>query len=308
MKRDEILAAIGIFLGIGTVSLVAKSVDNNILLAPFGATSIIAFLLYDSEYAQPRNIILGYIIFKGVSAISWDFLTKMPEDGMRAGGIFPAIIGTIWLTIGTILISVPFGVLTGIYLVEYAKDNWLTRIINLTIINLAGIPSIIYGLFGMALFVIFLEFDVSILSGSLTLGIMCLPVIITSTRESLLAIPNHLREASLALGATKWETITKVILPAALPGILTGVILSISRAAGETAPIMFTAVAFYLPFLPETPWDQVMALPYHLYVISTQVPNMPLEYMTGTLFVLVVITISFNLIGAAIRQKFNKNN
>lgn len=256
----------------------------------------------------PVFIILGYIIFKGVSAISWNFLTKMPEDGMRAGGIFPAIVGTIWLTVGTILISVPFGVLTGIYLVEYAKDNWLTRIINLTIINLAGIPSIIYGLFGMALFVIFLEFDVSILSGSLTLGIMCLPVIITSTRESLLAIPNHLREASLALGATKWETITKVILPAALPGILTGVILSISRAAGETAPIMFTAVAFYLPFLPETPWDQVMALPYHLYVISTQVPNMPLEYMTGTLFVLVVITISFNLIGAAIRQKFNKNN
>ena len=256
----------------------------------------------------PVFIILGYIIFKGVSAISWDFLTKMPEDGMRAGGIFPAIVGTIWLTVGTILISVPFGVLTGIYLVEYAKDNWLTRIINLTIINLAGIPSIIYGLFGMALFVIFLEFDVSILSGSLTLGIMCLPVIITSTRESLLAIPNHLREASLALGATKWETITKVILPAALPGILTGVILSISRAAGETAPIMFTAVAFYLPFLPETPWDQVMALPYHLYVISTQVPNMPLEYMTGTLFVLVVITISFNLIGATIRQKFNKNN
>lgn len=256
----------------------------------------------------PVFIILGYIVFKGISAISWDFLTKMPEDGMRAGGIFPAIVGTIWLTIGTILISVPFGVLTGIYLVEYAKDNWLTRIINLTIINLAGIPSIIYGLFGMALFVIFLEFDVSILSGSLTLGIMCLPVIITSTRESLLAIPNHLREASLALGATKWETITKVILPAALPGILTGVILSILRAAGETAPIMFTAVAFYLPFLPETPWDQVMALPYHLYVISTQVPNMPLEYMTGTLFVLVVITISFNLIGAAIRQKFNKNN
>lgn len=256
----------------------------------------------------PVFIILGYIVFKGISAISWDFLTKMPEDGMRAGGIFPAIVGTIWLTIGTILISVPFGVLTGIYLVEYAKDNWLTRIINLTIINLAGIPSIIYGLFGMALFVIFLEFDVSILSGSLTLGIMCLPVIITSTRESLLAIPNHLREASLALGATKWETITKVILPAALPGILTGVILSISRAAGETAPIMFTAVAFYLPFLPETPWDQVMALPYHLYVISTQVPNIPLEYMTGTLFVLVVITISFNLIGAAIRQKFNKNN
>ena len=192
----------------------------------------------------PVFLIIGYIIYKGLPAISWEFLTEMPKNGMREGGIFPAIIGTIYLTIGTIVVSVPFGIFTGIYLVEYAKDNLLTRIINLTIINLAGIPSIIYGLFGMALFVIFLGFDVSIVSGSLTLGIMCLPVIITSTRESLLAIPNHLREASLALGATKWETITKVVLPAALPGILTGVILSISRAAGETAPIMFTAVAF----------------------------------------------------------------
>lgn len=254
----------------------------------------------------PVFLILAYIIYKGIPTISWSFLSEMPRDGMRAGGIFPAIIGTIWLTVGTILVSVPFGILTGIYLVEYAKDNFLTRMINLTIINLAGIPSIIYGLFGMALFVIFLGFDVSVVSGSLTLGIMCLPVIITSTRESLLAIPNHLREASLALGATKWETIIKIILPAALPGILTGVILSISRAAGETAPIMFTAVAFYLPFLPETPWDQVMALPYHLYVISTQVPNMPIDFMYGTLFVLVVITISFNLIGAAVRQKFNR--
>ncbi len=253
----------------------------------------------------PVFFIIGYIVYKGLPAISWEFLTEMPKNGMRQGGIFPAIIGTIYLTIGTIVVSVPFGIFTGIYLVEYAKDNLLTRIINLTIINLAGIPSIIYGLFGMALFVIFLGFGVSIISGSLTLGIMCLPVIITSTRESLLAIPNHLREASLALGATKWETIIKVVLPAALPGILTGVILSISRAAGETAPIMFTAVAFYLPFLPETPWDQVMALPYHLYVISTQVPNMPASYMNGTLFVLVVITISFNLIGAVIRQRFN---
>lgn len=252
----------------------------------------------------PVFLILGYIIYKGIPAISWNFLTEMPSDGMRSGGIYPAIIGTLWLTLGTIIFSVPFGILTGIYLVEYAKDNFLTRIINLTIINLAGIPSIIYGLFGMALFVIFLGLDVSVLSGSLTLGIMCLPVIITSTRESLLAIPNHLREASLALGATKWETITKVILPAALPGTLTGVILSISRAAGETAPIMFTAVAFYLPFLPESVWDQVMALPYHLFVISTQVPNMPLKNMEGTLFVLVVITISFNLLGAAIRYKF----
>ena len=256
----------------------------------------------------PVFLIIGYIIYTGIPAISWEFLSEMPTDGMRSGGIFPAIVGTLWLTLGTIIVAVPFGILTGVYLVEYAKDNFLTRIINLTIINLAGIPSIIYGLFGMALFVIFLGFDVSILSGSLTLGIMCLPVIITATRESLLAIPNHLREASLALGATKWETITKVILPAAMPGILTGVILSISRAAGETAPIMFTAVAFYLPFLPISYWDQVMALPYHLYVISTQVPNMPSSFINGTLFILVVITLSFNLFGAFIRQKFNSKN
>lgn len=256
----------------------------------------------------PVFLIIGYIIYTGIPAISWEFLSEMPTDGMRSGGIFPAIVGTLWLTLGTIIVAVPFGILTGVYLVEYAKDNFLTRIINLTIINLAGIPSIIYGLFGMALFVIFLGFDVSILSGSLTLGIMCLPVIITATRESLLAIPNHLREASLALGATKWETITKVILPAAIPGILTGVILSISRAAGETAPIMFTAVAFYLPFLPISYWDQVMALPYHLYVISTQVPNMPPSFINGTLFILVVITLSFNLFGAFIRQRFNSKN
>ncbi|MEG1582838.1 MAG: phosphate ABC transporter permease PstA [Cetobacterium sp.] len=254
----------------------------------------------------PIFLILGYILYKGIPAMSWEFLTEAPKRGMRAGGILPAIVGTIYLTLGTIAVSVPFGVLTGVYLVEYAKDNTLTRIINLTIVNLAGIPSIIYGLFGMALFVIYFNLGVSILAGSLTLGIMCLPVIITATREALLAVPNSLREASLALGATKWETISKIIIPAALPGISTGVILSISRAAGETAPILFTAAAFYLPFLPESIFDQVMALPYHLYVISTQVPNMPASNMDGTLFVLVFITVGFNLIGAYIRNKFEK--
>lgn len=254
----------------------------------------------------PVLFILSYIVFKGVPAISWSFLTEMPTDGMRGGGIWPAIVGSIQLTIGTIIVAVPFGVFTGIYLVEYSEDNWIRRIINLTIVNLAGIPSIVYGLFGMALFVIFLGIGSSLLAGSLTLGIMCLPVIITSTRESLLALPRELREASLALGATRWETVWKIILPAAMPGILTGVILSISRAAGETAPIMFTAVAFYLPFLPETIWDQVMALPYHLFVISTQVPNMPRSNMDGTLFVLVFITVGFNLLGAFIRNKFGK--
>lgn len=253
----------------------------------------------------PVVLILGYIIFTGVPAVSWDFLTQAPKDGMRAGGILPAIIGSIYLTLGTIVVSVPFGILTGVYLVEYSKDNWIRRTINLTIVNLAGIPSIIYGLFGMAFFVIYMEMGASIIAGSLTLGIMCLPVIITATRESLLAVPTHLREASLALGATKWETTWKVVLPAASPGILTGVILSISRAAGETAPIMFTAVAFYLPFLPESIWDQAMTLPYHLYVISTQVPNMPKANMDGTLFVLVAITVGFNMLGAYVRTKFN---
>ena len=254
----------------------------------------------------PVEVITIYIIFKGVPAISWGFLTEMPSDGMRAGGIFPAIVGSIYLTIGTIAVSVPFGILTGIFLVEYSKDNIVRRIINLTIVNLAGIPSIIYGLFGMSLFVIFLQFGSSILSGALTLGIMCLPVIITATREALLVIPKDLREASLALGATKWETTWKIVLPAALPGILTGIILSISRAAGETAPIMFTVAAFYLPFLPISVWDQVMALPYHLYVIATQVPNMPENIMNGTVLVIVVITVGFNLLGAVLRKRFSK--
>ena len=252
----------------------------------------------------PIFVILIFVALKGIMGISFEFLFGMPTDGMRAGGIFPAIIGSVYLTLGTILFSVPFGIFTGVYLVEYAKDTKLTRFINLTIINLAGIPSIIYGLFGMALFVIFLNFGSSILSGSLTLGIMCLPVIITAVREALLSVPNNLREASLALGATKWETIYKVVLPAASPGILTGIILSISRASGETAPIMFTAAAFYFPFLPTGIFDQVMALPYHLFVISTQVPNMPLSNMYGTLLVLVVITIGFNLIGAFLRNRF----
>lgn len=256
----------------------------------------------------PVIFILAYIVIKGIPAISFNFLTQMPEDGMRAGGILPSIVGTILLTIMTIIFAVPFGVLTGVYLVEYSKDNWVRRVINLTIVNLAGIPSIVYGLFGFALFVIGLGFGSSVISGALTLAIMCLPVIITATRETLLALPNDLREASLALGATKWETTYKVILPAALPGILTGIILSISRAAGETAPILFTVAAFYLPFLPQTIWDQVMALPYHLYVTATQVPNMPKEIMDGTLFVLVFITVGFNLVGAWLRNKFAKRS
>lgn len=278
--------------------LIVKKNRENLFKYAIGITTFLTIL--------PIFIILGFISLKGIISINFDFLFSMPTDGMRSGGIFPAIVGSIYLTLGTILFSVPFGIFTGVYLVEYAKDTPLTKFINLTIINLAGIPSIIYGLFGMALFVIFLNFGSSILSGSLTLGIMCLPVIITSVREALLSVPNTLREASLGLGATKWETTYKVVLPAAAPGILTGIILSISRAAGETAPIMFTAAAFYFPFLPEGIFDQVMALPYHLYVISTQVPNMPASNMYGTLFVLVFITIGFNLLGAFVRNRFKK--
>lgn len=254
----------------------------------------------------PIFLILFYISYKGLRQISWEFLFSMPEDSMRAGGIFPAIVGTIYLSLLTMIISVPLGVFTAIYLVEYAKDTTMTRLIELMILNLAGIPSIIYGLFGMALFVIRLQLGVSILSGALTLAIMCLPVITTATKEALRSVPRELREASLALGATQWKTIQKIVLPAAFPGILTGIILSISRAVGETAPIMFTAGAFYLPFLPESVWDQVMALPYHLFVISTQVPNMPREMMEGTLFVLVVIAVGFNLLGAIIRQCYKR--
>ncbi len=256
----------------------------------------------------PAILMLVYIIFKGINSITPSFIFSMPSDGMRAGGILPAIFGTIVLTIGTIVVAVPFGVLTGVYLVEYSKDNWLKRVVNLTIINLAGIPSIVYGLFGLAMFVMALGLGTSIISGVLTLGIMCLPVIITATRESLLAIPNDLRQASLALGATKLETVFRIVLPAASPGIVTGIILSISRAAGETAPILFTVAAFYLPFLPSTLKDQVMALPYHLYVIATQVPNMPESNVNGTVFILVFITVGFNLVGAFIRNKFRRKN
>ncbi|BDU49825.1 phosphate ABC transporter permease PstA [Haliovirga abyssi] len=251
--------------------------------------------------------ILLYLIIKGLPAINWKFLTSMPENSGRAGGILAPIIGTLWLTVGTIIVSVPFGVLTAIFLVEYSKDNWLKRTINLMIINLAGIPSVVYGLFGLSLFVVWMGFGVSIISGSLTLGIMSLPVIITSTKEALLAVPNNLREASLALGATKWETVWKVVLPASMYGIVTGVILSIGRAAGETAPIIFTVATAYQNYLPETVLDKTMALPFHLFVISTEVNNMPMKNMYGTAFILVFITVGFNLVGTFIRSRFKKS-
>jgi phosphate transport system permease protein len=225
---------------------------------------------------------------------------------MRQGGIFPAIVGTILLVVGTMLFSLPLGVLSAIYLVEYARDNFFTRLVKLSVVNLSGIPSIVYGLFGFTMFVLFLRLGTSILAGSLTLAIMSLPVIITATKEALESVPVSFREISLSLGATKWQTVRHCVLPYAVPGILTGTVLSLGRAAGETAPILFTVAAFYLPRLPRSLFDQVMALPYHLYVISTQVPNMPAELSFATGFVLIALVFLMNLASIILRAHYRK--
>jgi len=254
----------------------------------------------------PVGLIVVIIIQKGLPAINWQFLSDMPRQGMRAGGIFPAIVGTIYLVTGAIIFALPIGLLAAIYLSEYSKDNLVNRLIKLSIVNLAGVPSVVYGLFGLALFVVFFKFGASILSGSLTLGIMILPVIITTSREALESVPYSFREVSLSLGASKWQTIRHIVLPNAIPGILTGTILGLGRAAGETAPILFTVAAFYLPRLPDSIFDQAMALPYHLYVISTQVPNVDEKIRYGTAFVLLALVLFMNLIAIIIRYKFRK--
>ena len=254
----------------------------------------------------PVGLIVLEIIIKGLPAINWKFISDMPRQGMRAGGIFPAIVGTLYLVSGAIIFALPIGVLAAIYLSEYAKENLLTRIIKLAIVNLSGVPSVVYGLFGLALFVVFFKFGVSILSGSLTLGIMILPIIITTSREALESVPRSFREVSFSLGASKWQTIRHIVLPNAISGILTGTILGLGRAAGETAPILFTVAAFYLPRLPKSIFDQAMALPYHLYVISTQVPNVDEKIRYGTAFVLLVMVLSMNLVAIIIRSKFRK--
>jgi phosphate transport system permease protein len=254
----------------------------------------------------PVGLIVAIIIQKGLPAISWQFLTDIPRQGMRAGGIFPAIIGTLYLVSGAVAFALPIGLLAAIYLSEYSKDTFMNRIIRLAIVNLSGVPSVVYGLFGLALFVVFFKFGASILSGALTLGIMILPVIITTSREALESVPQSFREVSLSLGASKWQTIRHIVLPNAIPGILTGTILGLGRAAGETAPILFTVAAFYLPQLPKSVFDQAMALPYHLYVISTQVPNVDEKVRYGTAFVLLAIVLIMNLVAIIIRYKFRK--
>jgi len=254
----------------------------------------------------PIVLTIFYVVKNGAGAISWEFLTQSPRHGMKEGGIFPAIVGTIILIIGTMLFSLPLGILSAIYLVEYAKDNLFTRMVKLSVVNLSGIPSIVYGLFGFTLFVVFLRFGTSILAGSLTLAIMSLPVIITATKEAIETVPASFREISLSLGATKWQTIRYCVLPYSIPGILTGTVLSLSRAAGETAPILFTVAAFYLPRLPHSVFDQVMALPYHLYVISTQVPNMPAKLSFATGLVLIALVFLMNLVSIILRAHYRK--
>jgi len=249
----------------------------------------------------PIFLIVGYIVWQGMPAISWEFLSEFPRDGMREGGILPAIVGTFYLTLGTAIFSVPLGIGAAIYLSEYAQENNLTRLIRVAIINLAGIPSVVYGLFGLGMFVLFLNFGTSILAGSLTLSIMTVPIVISTAEEALRAVPQSFRVVSISLGATKWQTIRKVVLPQALPGIITGIILGLERAAGETAPILFTVAAFFLPRLPETPFDATMALPYHLFVISTQVPGMPVKIQFGTALVLLVFALTMNFIATLIR-------
>ncbi len=267
----------------------------------FASLALIAVIV-----VAPILFVIGAIAARGIEAISWEFLTAMPRDGMKAGGIFPAIVGTLLLTLGTALAAIPVGVGGAIYLSEYASDNLLTRAIRLAIINLAGVPSVVYGLFGLGLFVLFLQFGTSIVAGSLTLAIMTLPIIISTTEEALRAVPTEFRTVSASLGGTRWQGIRHIVLPQALPGIITGVILGLLRAAGETAPILFTVAAFFLPRLPHSPLDQTMALPYHLYVISTQVPGMPLEIQYGTALVLLALVLSLNIVATMIRSYYRR--
>ncbi|RKX61120.1 MAG: phosphate ABC transporter permease PtsA [Thermodesulfobacteriota bacterium] len=253
-------------------------------------------------------VVVYFLVARGWRAINWTFLTQPPMDSMTKGGILPCIVGTLCLSLGAILVALPIGVASAIYLNEYARPGRLLRAIRIGINNLAGVPSVVFGLFGLAFFVVWLKMGVSILAGSLTLGVLTLPVIIGSSEEALRSVPDTYREASLGLGATKWQTIYRVVLPAALPGILTGAILGISRAAGETAPIMFTAAVFYTPSLPTSVFDEIMALPYHIYVLATAGTEIEatrhLQY--GTALVLIVLVFGLNLIAIIYRARLQR--
>ncbi len=269
----------------------------------FSIFRLLSFLVIGILFA-----LLGFIVYNGVKVLSWDFITKMPEDGMTKGGIYPAIIGTLILIAGSMLFAFPIGVLSGIYIHEYAKEGFVKRFIKLMTNNLAGIPSIVFGLFGMTLFVNKLKFGDSILAGSLTLGLLAIPVVIRVTEEALKAVDDSFRHGSIALGATKIQTIKRVVLPISLPNIITGLILSIGRVAGETAPILFTVAAYFLPKLPTSIFDRVMVLPYHLYVIATSGNNIkesrPMAF--GTALVLILIVLVLNIAANLLRKYFSK--
>lgn len=268
------------------------------------------FRLFTYGVALLLLCILGFIIYNGLGVMSWEFLTEAPSEGMNGGGIFPAIVGTFYLVVGSMLFAFPIGVMSAIYTTEYAGQGWLLSLIRVMTNNLASIPSIVFGLFGMALFVHTLGFGDSLLAGSLTLGLLSLPLIIRTTEEALRAVPDSYRIGSYALGAGKLETVLRVVLPAAMPNILTGLILSIGRVSGETAPILFTVAAYFLPNLPESIYDQAMALPYHLYVIATSGTDLeatrPMAY--GTALVLIIIVLTMNLLANFLRSRLGKNN
>ena len=262
----------------------------------------ILFMVMAGLLILPVLIILTTLVVKGSPILSWEFLFSNPTNGMTEGGIFPALLGTVWLVGVALIISVPVGVAAAVYLSEYAPENWFTRAINLAIINLAGVPSIVHALFGLGAFVLFFGFGTSILAASMTLAVMTMPVVIVATRESLQAVPHAFREACWNMGATRWQTIRRVILPNSLSGILTGVILEVSRTTGETAPIMFTGAAFFIPVLPESVFDQTMALSLHLFVVATQVPHVPDALPYGVALVLISMVLIMNSASIALRM------
>lgn len=276
----------------------SRQQSNRLAIALITAVALIV--------VAPILLVILYVFGNGLPAMSWGFVSQAPYNGMRDGGIMPALLGTVILTFGTAIAAFPLAIATAIYLAEYAGDSRLTRWVRLAIVNLAGIPSIVYGLFGLGAFVLFLQFGTSILAGSLTLGLMTLPVVISTAEEAILAVPQQFRTVSLSLGASRWQTIRHQVLPHALPGIITGIILGLGRAAGETAPILFTVAAFYLPELPGSIFDQTMALPYHLYVIATQVPGMPLTLQYGTALVLLLIVLSLTLVATLVRTQMRR--
>jgi len=249
--------------------------------------------------------IIYFIVSKGISAISWEFLTQVPKSSMTKGGVAPAIVGTFYLTMGSIIFALPLGLACAIYICEYSPKSWIVNIIRVSINNLAGVPSVVFGLFGLAVFVKFFHFGVSILSGCLTLGIMVLPSIISASQEALLAVPQSYRAASLALGATKWQTIKNIVIPTGLPGILTGVILSVGRVAGETAPILFTAATFYTRGYPKSILSEVMALPYHIYALMTEGthPEAQTKIAYGCALILLVMVLLISALAIVVRQK-----